>query len=864
MALEPFRDHQLRVLQYMFQVRPGQKGLVVSHYMGTGKTITGLGFLMQYASRGYKLTVVHPDGLDHIWSQDARVIGASVQDIQFIPYKFLVEQLLGKGEALSDRVIVFDEAHKLALLLQSLPEQKAQSVYNVLVSAHRLLLLTGTPIYDSEADFRWLINVAAGKPVLPMGTKQFQLKYFKTNRIASFMYQWTRPLFYLATPLLATWDVRENATFLWRVLEQGLNTLIKQTSKKNSAANNSAAREKKYEPIFGKIMTGKALNWQETEEFYDYHKDLETKQQGSNKEWKQLVQDMKHTSLTKAAKILNQVFGTTFGENENDVKAYTSLGVYFAVLAVVLAVVLATHITFPTTFRELDVEKLMTSCGQYISIHELPDVSTDKSSDFPSIAVERVPVPYNAGQMTVWVALTMRSTDDEMLSKIMPPTTSGEGVFLFGDRYIDSQENWCNYGRIIGNLTEGDEVPPKFLRILEKFLAPGIRNRTVVYSSFWEKGCLLFGKFLESRGISFEYIHVNAKASEKVRILDGFLRGDIPIVILHPELTEGLTIKGAKQMHVLEPLTSYAKQQQLIARVQRYQSHAMLPIQERHVEIFIWYSSVTGPLQFIRRHFSSMKHWLKTEANMNYFNRTMDFVQDATPDFLAMKELNRLEKVVNSLKQNQTLSSNANVRRAVNTRQLKPCCLWLPDQDAVARCMSRGVEACVQRKGQRSNYKNDINSARNSDSSYSNINGSNSNNAAKRFQLQNLNPQRTNNAGKRTNNGSNNATAKRVVQRPQNSRNGAVAANNVGRRNNNNNNNNNVQRLQNSRNANSGAAANELPPRNNVGRRNNNNNNGSNNATAKGIKRPRNSRNTNNANAAEEWYDAPQQFQRND
>jgi hypothetical protein len=189
-----FLQHQKSVLTYMFRVAPKQKGIIVAHYMGTGKTITAIGFLMQYINSNYKLTVVHPQGLKYIWKVDSEKLGipSIINSIEFLNYDefdFLLENVNG----ISDRIIVFDEAHKLASYLQSLPYNISYNYFSKIKDAHRILLLTGTPVYDNEYDLAWLINIAAGKVVIPLAKKEFEKIYYKYNIFESVVYQWTLP-----------------------------------------------------------------------------------------------------------------------------------------------------------------------------------------------------------------------------------------------------------------------------------------------------------------------------------------------------------------------------------------------------------------------------------------------------------------------------------------------------------------------------------------------------------------------------------------------------------------------------------------------------------------------------------------------
>ena len=60
------------------------------------------------------------------------------------------------------------------------------------------------------------------------------------------------------------------------------------------------------------------------------------------------------------------------------------------------------------------------------------------------------------------------------------------------------------------------------------------------------------------------------------------------ILLIHPEITEGVSLKGTRQMHLLEVPSNRSFYDQITARVIRYRSHSHLPEKDRKVEIYIW------------------------------------------------------------------------------------------------------------------------------------------------------------------------------------------------------------------------------------------------------------------------------------
>lgn len=89
----------------------------------------------------------------------------------------------------------------------------------------------------------------------------------------------------------------------------------------------------------------------------------------------------------------------------------------------------------------------------------------------------------------------------------------------------------------------------------------------------------------------------NMSPARKTRIL-GVLNsnenknGDlIKVVIGSPLVSEGLTFKNIRQIHILEPYWNLSRIDQVIGRGVRFKSHQELPAEQRNVEIFLHASS---------------------------------------------------------------------------------------------------------------------------------------------------------------------------------------------------------------------------------------------------------------------------------
>lgn len=132
----------------------------------------------------------------------------------------------------------------------------------------------------------------------------------------------------------------------------------------------------------------------------------------------------------------------------------------------------------------------------------------------------------------------------------------------------------------VGNQVNGN----KFKNVYET----AKNHRAVFYSSFYEGGSKNFMRFLKKKKEPYIFLDINDNFDTLTEKLNIFAEKDI-FLILHPDFTESISIKGAQQLHILDPPINIDVTRQVEARVVRYDSHIHLPRDERHVNIYYWY-----------------------------------------------------------------------------------------------------------------------------------------------------------------------------------------------------------------------------------------------------------------------------------
>ena len=159
----PLKAHQQRVVDRIKQ--DNQPGLVVAHGLGSGKTLTSIA---AQDALGMDSDVVVPASLQANYKKEIKkhVTGKHPKT-----RVLSMQNVARKGEAPTAPLMIVDEAHRAreagTRTFSTLSKNKAK----------KRLLLTGTPFYNRPADIAPLVNMAAGKTVLPNDRQEFADRY---------------------------------------------------------------------------------------------------------------------------------------------------------------------------------------------------------------------------------------------------------------------------------------------------------------------------------------------------------------------------------------------------------------------------------------------------------------------------------------------------------------------------------------------------------------------------------------------------------------------------------------------------------------------------------------------------------------
>ena len=694
-----------------------QKGLLVNHYMGTGKTLTGLNlisyFLEKYDDKRIVLTV--PIAIKGVWIKEIKKriknynevfnkleiifyedFNSFVNDNKKTKENFITSFIQNK-KSLKDFILILDEGHHLVEYIRNKYKKIDRlNILNKLKKFHKIILMTGTPFFQDVYDIVYITNIVSGKEILPYNTNEFRQKYFSYSYFDSTYYGYINPILGTNVPTFLAASI---FTFLY---------LYDATQIASGASTIVMA---KYLALFGLTVSG--------------------------------------TSFLTIA----------------------TLGMLPIILGGVLAVFLyLTKKEHLSELKQINTKKVIKDINAYVDLHEKPNemntliqkmkkyklANEDKcynekksfyysklcpeyftkmnKGKFPHVLFETRHVPYSEYQLKIFLQMTynLMSSDEantlelSQIKKDFNEVSDEELYDLLGAvkeaqktqlqalknslfNKIETFEQYKDKGRILGNLSskyynsnnygtnKKNEVShsPKFSEILntigDKFAA--------IYSNFDEKGIQLFEAFLKEYNliskekIKFEILRKKDSLVSQEKKLENFENSSkgihgkndekfVQILLLHPSHTEGISVKGAQQLHILEPIQNYATYEQVCARVVRFESHEHFKDEKKSVKVFQWISNVGSLIQELKNKivknkskskktkkntkaltntpssssFTHMKQkvkfWWRNSKEVFYIERLSEFNNDVTPDSLVYKNMIKTKRTIEEFKYN--------------------------------------------------------------------------------------------------------------------------------------------------------------------------------------------------------------------
>ena len=164
------KPYQIRTLKRITD--PATSGLVIAHGTGTGKTRQAI-----EATNALKMptNVVVPAALQGNYRKELKKwSGGTPDNVNIMSQQRVARQGLKSNP---NSLLIVDEAHRA--------RENSSALYNTLrkSQAKKRLFLTATPVFNHPKDLSTIVNLAAGKPVLPTDKTDFDQKYINYRKV---------------------------------------------------------------------------------------------------------------------------------------------------------------------------------------------------------------------------------------------------------------------------------------------------------------------------------------------------------------------------------------------------------------------------------------------------------------------------------------------------------------------------------------------------------------------------------------------------------------------------------------------------------------------------------------------------------
>ena len=158
-----------------------------------------------------------------------------------------------------------------------------------------------------------------------------------------------------------------------------------------------------------------------------------------------------------------------------------------------------------------------------------------------------------------------------------------KGLEIKGDIFQKPEAFYNAHRRAVNKIGKGSiyfsEKTKKAISLIEN-------KKTVIYSNWLDFGLKPISDTLTELGISNQKFFGEMSMREKKKIIDSFNQDEFQVLIISKSGSEGLDLKGVRNVIVMDPVWNYSGIKQIRGRAVRFRSHINLPINKREVDIY--------------------------------------------------------------------------------------------------------------------------------------------------------------------------------------------------------------------------------------------------------------------------------------
>jgi len=166
------KKHQLNVANYLVKNR----GVIVVHSVGTGKTLSAISTAQCLLIKKIisHVIVITPTSLQENFKSQAKMYGLSDDELSKIYTFYTIQGIVNAIEnhdvkSPSNSLVIIDEAHNL----RTLGGTRFDNIFKYVKRAHKIMLLTATPLINYKYDIINLISLINGEK--PISIDKFEM-----------------------------------------------------------------------------------------------------------------------------------------------------------------------------------------------------------------------------------------------------------------------------------------------------------------------------------------------------------------------------------------------------------------------------------------------------------------------------------------------------------------------------------------------------------------------------------------------------------------------------------------------------------------------------------------------------------------
>jgi len=168
---------------------------------------------------------------------------------------------------------------------------------------------------------------------------------------------------------------------------------------------------------------------------------------------------------------------------------------------------------------------------------------------------------------------------------------------------------------------------------VDKGVKTNKKHKSLIYSNYLDAELQNINSGLEEKGIPYSMFTGKMTDKQKKKSIEDYNNDKVKALLVSGSGSEGLDLKGTRQIHITEPHWNKNRIEQVIGRGIRYKSHSHLPKKDRKVKVTKYHTT------------------LVRDAIQKIFNKNPDVGADEYLDNLSEIKQDNLDKFLNILKE---------------------------------------------------------------------------------------------------------------------------------------------------------------------------------------------------------------------